>query len=461
MRGWLPLLLVGLSAATHFIGLGQPREIIFDEVHFGKFVTAYCCTGQRFFDIHPPHAKLLIAATAKLGGYDGELSFEHIGQSYNDVSPWGFRVLPALMGTILPVIIYIILLQLGASRPAAFFGGLVVLLDNALTIQTRIIALDGILLVATFGSLAAYLAAEQAIRRAGSSVSWLGWGLLAGALAGVAVGTKFTGLLALGLLGLLFMYRLLSGGARGLVKRWLWLGLIILLSAFLVYIAGWAAHFMLLTQPGGGDAWGIPTWEPPLVASFWRETTKLHQTMYAANNGLTIAHHDSSPWWGWPFMSNPVFYWQKSSAGAPSLVAAIYFIGNPVVWIGSTLLLLIALLWAGLTLAMNRSWTAFTHDWFLIPALGYVGAFWPLTRVDRGLFLYHYATPLVFAILLGVLWLDRQGWFNRVSITAQPRRVYISVALLVLFFVLFSPLTYGWFLHPDTQKLLFWLPSWR
>jgi dolichyl-phosphate-mannose--protein O-mannosyl transferase len=35
---------------------------VFDEVTFGKFVQAYCCTGERFFDIHPPHGKLLIAA---------------------------------------------------------------------------------------------------------------------------------------------------------------------------------------------------------------------------------------------------------------------------------------------------------------------------------------------------------------------------------------------------------------
>src|SRR5688572_26002849 len=94
-RKVLLMSLLAVAAATHLIGLGQPREVVFDEVHFGKFVSAYCCTGQRFFDIHPPHAKLLIAGAVKVSGYTGNLSFEHIGQSYGDSSPIPWRIVPA------------------------------------------------------------------------------------------------------------------------------------------------------------------------------------------------------------------------------------------------------------------------------------------------------------------------------------------------------------------------------
>ena len=65
------LVLLGVGFCLHFVALAYPREVIFDEVHFGKFVTAYCCTGERFFDIHPPHAKLLVAGVAWVGGYRG------------------------------------------------------------------------------------------------------------------------------------------------------------------------------------------------------------------------------------------------------------------------------------------------------------------------------------------------------------------------------------------------------
>ena len=76
---WAVAALAIAGALTHFIGLGYPRQVVFDEATFGKYVAAYCCTGERIFDVHPPHGKLLIAAAAKIGGFDGRFSFERIG----------------------------------------------------------------------------------------------------------------------------------------------------------------------------------------------------------------------------------------------------------------------------------------------------------------------------------------------------------------------------------------------
>ena len=42
-----------LSLFLHFVAIDYPKEAVFDEVHFGKFVSGYL-TGQYFFDIHPP-----------------------------------------------------------------------------------------------------------------------------------------------------------------------------------------------------------------------------------------------------------------------------------------------------------------------------------------------------------------------------------------------------------------------
>ena len=72
------LIILALSLITRFAFFGYPSSTVFDEVHFGKFIGAYCCTHERFFDIHPPHAKLLIAGTAYLAGWRGEVSFYHI-----------------------------------------------------------------------------------------------------------------------------------------------------------------------------------------------------------------------------------------------------------------------------------------------------------------------------------------------------------------------------------------------
>ena len=190
------VLLLALGVLTRMVGLSHPGQVIFDEVHFGKFVNSYCCTGEHFFDIHPPHAKLLVAGAAHLAGYDGSQSFENIGESFGPTVPVAaLRLVPALAGALLPLVLFLLLRQLGASPPLAFFGGWLAVFDNALVTQSRLISLDSVLLLATFGSLSAYLQGSKQL--AAGSKPWL-WFVLAGALAGLAVGTKLTGLAALG-----------------------------------------------------------------------------------------------------------------------------------------------------------------------------------------------------------------------------------------------------------------------
>src|SRR5687768_11902501 len=87
-----------LSLGLRFVTLSHPNQVVFDEVHFGKFVTAYCCTGENIFDIHPPHAKLLIAGFGRLLGYHGGFSFQSIGQDYGAIPIAALRFLPALAG---------------------------------------------------------------------------------------------------------------------------------------------------------------------------------------------------------------------------------------------------------------------------------------------------------------------------------------------------------------------------
>jgi dolichyl-phosphate-mannose-protein mannosyltransferase len=451
---WLGCLLLLASAATHFMWLSYPHQVVFDEVHFGKFVTAYCCTGERFFDIHPPHAKLLIAGTAKLTGFNGGLSFEQIGQSYGSLSPLPLRFVPALAGTFLPLVIFIFLLQLGASRAAAFFGAAAVLLDNALTVQTRIISLDGLLLLSIFGSLSLWFMAERASSRR------LLLTAAAGGAAGLAVGVKFTGLVAPGMLAALWVLTLFRRRDRSRLAENLRLLLAMAAGALIVYGAGWALHFYLLPQPGPGDAWRVPRFESPVAVSFVRETAALHRIMFDANYGLDAKHPDESAWWEWPLMRTSVFYWQ--AAGGDGRTAAIYLLGNPLLWWGSTVLLVsLASDVVSRRLFSPAAWRQAGLANLWIPLAGYAIALAPLVKVPRALFLYHYLTPLIFAIVAIVLWLDAGGFFKPGSVMRQPRYYFAVLGALALAFLVFSPLTYGFLVPPVFHSWLFWLPTWR
>lgn len=144
-------------------------------------------------------------------------------------------------------------------------------------------------------------------------------------------------------------------------------------------------------------------------------------------------------------MGRGVFYWSNDES------RRLFFLGNPVVWWGAALGLVAAvttLLWR-LRLGIQS-----VHQGVWLSIAAYVACYLPLMRVERPLFLYHYLPPLVFAILLSVLWLDDRGWTREAPISRQPRAFYVICALLVLGFVLILPLTLGGILPPGWTKVL-------
>ena len=293
--------------------ISYPSQVVFDEVGFGKLVTAYGWNHQRLFDIHPPHGKLLITAGAFLGGYTGTIDFTRIGiPCAESIAP--LRIVPALAGGLVPLVVFILLGQLGASRPAAFLGGVFMAFENAVTVQSRVIGLDTLLIFFIFASLSALLAAHS---RQGKSR--MGFMVLAGVLTGLAVGSKFTGLAAAALAGVVLADALwMEKSAR---LRWIGVGHIALFAAGAVgiYLIGWKLHFLLMRFPGEGDGFFVPT------GGFLADTIKLHGIMLSANAGITAQHPYSSYWWQWLVMNKPIYYWVHDNAG-------IYFIGNPLVW---------------------------------------------------------------------------------------------------------------------------------
>jgi dolichyl-phosphate-mannose-protein mannosyltransferase len=445
-RNQLLLILFVLSAVLHGYKLSEPRVVVFDEVHFGGFVNDYH-DGRLFFDIHPPHAKLLIAGAAIAGGYRGDQDFTQLGAEITEVSPSLLRLVPAIAGTLIPMVFFCFLIQLGASPMGAFIGGLAVALDNALLVQTRLITLDGLLLLSIFGSLSCFLAAfkcEDRVRR-----TWLT--LCAGLLAGLAPGIKITGLAALGLIGAClaidFVIRPSWQKLRVGASHSVWL----LSGALAAYVAGWALHFSLLGEPGPIFHWPIPK------GDFLADLVEIHRTMMSANSGIRTPHPHSSFWWEWPLMAGPIFYWSADDA-------SIYFVGNPVVWWGTTVGLLVVAANVVLLKVTNLQLSGGGKPWprlLWVPALGYAISFIPLMSVQRPLFLYHYLSPLLFGIGTIVLWLDHVGWTRPGGFRSQRLSFYVGSAVLVLGFLAMSPFVFSFLDVPDYKnQVIEFLPIW-
>lgn len=410
--------LIVLGVATRFWLFGYPNQAVFDEVYFGKFVSSYF-THDYFFDIHPPLAKLLIAGFAWLFQFNPNQSFASIGTAYTGSSYMVLRFLPGLGGAFLPVVFYGIGRRLGWKLSTSALIGLAVCFDTALIAQSRFILIDSFLLLFGFGSLWAYLGWRNTRK-------WW-WLLAAAALAGMAMSVKWTGLTFVALPVIIEALTWKSW------SRTLRVYAAYALIPFVLYVSFFAVHLTLLNHSGEGDAFMTPEFQKTLVGSTYRDSPditplplagkiiELNYQMYDANARLTADHPYGSKWYGWPFMQKPISYWVEGTN-------QIWLIGNPIVWLGSTVGVLITI-WLLLTKKLKPRERKAVY--FLL--VGYLINYLPFIGITRVMFLYHYLIPLGYALLLSGIALER---LNR------KQQSWVLAAILVGFLAMI-PFAYG------------------
>ncbi len=444
-----------VALLTRLWQLDVPHSIVFDEVYFRQFAADYL-SGHFFFDIHPPLIKLLFAGVGTL------FHLQPIQVAAGDPGALILRALPALAGAALVPLMYVIIRQFGLGRRMAAFGALLVLCDNALLVESRFVLMDSMLLLTGMGALSGFLYQ----RKIKSNWRWA-WVIATSVLIGILVTTKWTGLAMAALIGIAWI-------VDGILRKTNWRRLVgegFLAACIIVaiYIGSFVVHFALLTQSGEGDAFMSEKFQSTLVGnshydknakmSLWDKIVEYNKEMYTAQSSLEgVKHPYASRWYSWPFEIRPVYYWQGETL-KDERQGNIYLLGNPVVWWlagASTLVALVVWLAKPAWLGRRRKLVAFL-------LAGYALNFVPFTFITRPMFLYHYLFALLFSILvtsvmLSVL-LDWQR--KKFSRTAASQTYWILVAVVVLGFLNFVPLSYGWPMTPGDLQQHMWLPTWR
>lgn len=433
------LIILALSLATHFIFFSRPAQIVFDEVHFGKFVSGYF-KGEYFFDIHPPLGKLLIAGFAKIFNFKPEYAFANIGESYPNKHYLILRFLPNLAGAFLPLIIFLLALELSLSKIASFGAAVLVSLDNAILAQSRFILTDAFLLIFGFACLLFYFKYRRSQK--------LRYLALAGILGALAVSVKWTGLTFLALASVIEIIEILK--SRNF-KKTIHLAAFLAVIPFIIYFSIFWIHFSLLTKSGPGDAFMTPSFQKTLKGSIFQtdnsirpknllqKFTELNIEMYISNKNLSASHPYSSKWYTWPFMIRSIFYWVSGDS-------KIYFLGNPIIWWGSTVALLVFVLSAAFYRGQIKETPIILFSGYLLNLLPFIG-------IPRVMFLYHYLSALIFAILIMAYMIDQ----NR----HRARIFAVLIIASAVGFVYFAPFTYGLPLSPQAFQNRLWLNTWR
>ena len=504
--GWLaPGLVAAIGGGLRFWRLDQPRTLAFDETYYVKEAGSYLKSGYELatvgaprspdsmwnagntnvwttspeFVVHPPVGKWIIAAGEWLVG---------------ETNPVGWRLSVAVFGTLSILMMGRIARRLFSSTLLGTTAALLLSLDGQHFVHSRIGLLDIFVMfwaLAGFGCLLidrdqarTRLATRLARRTArglnplsfgpGLGIRW--WRLAAGLCLGLCCGTKWSGIYFTAAFAVACV--LWDVAARRAVgtRNWLVTGLLrdgasgalhLLPIALVTYVASWAGWFH--STKAWDRSWGADNpsthfgWVPaPLTSSVdaLRSLWYYHVQMWHSTLSIT-SHHDyqSNPW-SWLVQGRPTSYAYSTpkpgeqGCSAADCVKAVTALGNPVIWWGGTIAIVVVLfVWL-----LGRDWRAGAI------LAGIAGGYLPW-------FLYQQRTIFTFYTVAFLPYLVLALTFCLGLILGKPsasadRRLYGGVAagsvvtLAVLAFAWFYPVWSDDLVsHADWVNRM-WLPSW-
>ncbi|MQY04040.1 dolichyl-phosphate-mannose--protein mannosyltransferase [Actinomadura macrotermitis] len=502
LYGWLgPLLVTALAAVLRFYRLGDPKSIVFDETYYVKDALGLLKYGWEHdtvkdadkiinsgshapiwapdpapsFVVHPPAGKWMIA----------------IGEQLFGTTPFGWRFMPALLGTLAVLILCRTARRMTGSTLFGCAAGLLLAVDGLAFVTSRTAILDVFVMFWVLAGFACLVAdRDRSRRRLGDKIDQgasspygpfvlHGWRIAAGLCLGMAAATKWTGVFyiaAFGLMVVLWDY----GARRAAGVRRPAAGTLLLeagpafvqlvVVSLITYLATWWGWIF---NPGG---WGRGKVAGNVLARPFEampDLWKYHRQIMDFHTGLHSKHPYQSWPWDWPFLRRPVAFFYsdaKGACGAARCSKEILGIGTPALWWGAIVAFAaVTVLWL-----MLRDWRAGAI------LLGF-GAGWltwfPSAFEDRTMFLF-YATPLIpFMALAIVLVLGyivgpapRPGvdpeTGEPVPAKAGKRRVVGAavagavVLLVVANFAFFYPILTAQTLTYDDWHTRIWLKSW-
>jgi dolichyl-phosphate-mannose-protein mannosyltransferase len=491
--GWIgPLLVTAFAAFTRFNRLSVPHAVVFDETYYAKdawsillhgvewqwvknadslIIAGHTSSSQLFLScsgtgcgeyvVQPPVGKLLIA----------------VGEWIYGLTPLGWRVAPALFGTLAILVMCRVARRFTRSTLLGCVAGLLLSLDGLEFVLSRTGILDIFLMffvLAAFGALLvdrdvsrARLASAIVLQpgdEAGPQLGIRKWRVAAGVLIGLACASKQYGAwYLLAFIGLCIAWDIgarKAAGLReyvrgGLVRDGKWLPVTLIVIPLVTYIATWTGW--LVTNTGYDRDYaqqhGVTT---PVISALY-SLFEYHKEMVQFATGLSVRHPYESQPWDWFVISRPVaFYYQcfTSAAGTqtcpakytgPMYSSEVLAIGNPAIWWVSIPAILFCL-----------GWWFTRRDWRAGVAVLGVAAGWAtwLPFVSRTKF-YYYALEfepfviLCIVLCLGLILGPVAASLRRRALGASVVGAYV-LAVLILF----------WYFYPILSAKVIPYSSW-
>jgi len=439
------------ALVTRFWNLSFPNWVVFDEAHHGLFATKYL-SHQYYFDLHPPLGKMILSFTGWLGGVTPGFDFAP-RSLYLDSSYIAMRFAPALFGALLVPLVYVLVRQLGFSRRAGFIVGFLVLVENALIVESRFILLNIILVFFIFLALSLFLRVKRSVF---DSRQWYMWSIATGFALAAASSVKWIGLGTVVIVWTLLIeeQKLFRQSKMHIAKQIVLLGVMPLL----LYIAIFTGHMLLLSEDclsncgsmlehedyGGRSEEAFASFNFVPEGNLIERFISAHVRMVRSIGG-GVVHEALAPAYQIPFKRNSIVYASEEREGRQVVVILQE---NFFSWIIGLIGIIGVLYLASRIYAKNKWHLVMSTEQsggvrFLL--LGYLVFFVLLAAISSMLMPYHYFTALIFSFIMFAIVFDRA--LSLVSIKKQKLLLALFIVVVTGGFLWGSPFTYG-FLSP-------------
>lgn len=446
-----------LNFGLRIINVSYPNNVVFDEAHFAQYSAAYG-SGKAHIDIHPPLGKMILSiplffkpATSFINTKFVEYNFSN---TTNDISQtprtaYGFfpyqslRITSAFIGALLIAIIFLLVFFGTGTLIPALLATFFLTFENALVLETRLILIDGSMLLFGFlGLLFLFLKKKHFI--------------LAGIFIGLALAVKLTAIIFVftALFFLLKEKKEKKEDLKNFLKFILAVGIVFLFISIVVEniwispqihqnlfqetITPFFVKEKAITLSSSEKiiATNIP-YSLQSLLQLW-----IIQSLFSVGSYTLTGSGPTfilSHWYVWPFMGG-VFSYYAPLASTADLV----LIGNPFVWGLGLAGLFIVLFRLVKNWIKRRKRREDEKEGNFVNTLAFLCVAYLLTfaiLIHRGTFLYHYfpvfiASVCIFSVLFS-------KFLKKQSKRAKFWWCFSFCIITLMNFLIISPFTYG------------------
>ncbi|MGI6725994.1 MAG: phospholipid carrier-dependent glycosyltransferase [Christensenellales bacterium] len=416
---------------------------------------------------HPPLGKLLMTFSIMIFG----------------MTPFGWRFAGALAGALMLPGMYLLGKQLTGRRWMGLLSLLLMAFDFMHFTQTRIATIDSfvtLFIIYAYFFMFRYIMQDPIRTRLFNKLLPL---FFSGLMMGLAIASKWPGIYAGGGLAILFFSSLISNTliarrintasdaelavppedlacVRAFGEQWLMEPILTCTWCLLFFVAIPAAIYYLSYIPVYIATPGGLTFEKVRM-------NNLGMLDYHSVRGRGADHPWSSPWYSWPIIKKPMYFYSGGIRNGTASV--IWSFGNPLVWWGGLLALVMTFVAAvrehlvpirNIDIKPDNNLMEMMQGRDrrpMILLISFAVQYLPWALVPRGTYIYHYFPAVPFIILCKTL------MTNYVMARNKKAGVWIVIVLSALagaLFVAFFPYISGVRVSTAWLDAMRWLPNW-